>query len=287
MPARFSFAPFCRLACCLFFALSLSACSGAKQSATAGAEPIFQPDGKGGFTFDGRHMTQRAYPGLKNVTKVSLLKEAGVQLFVNYPEGIGEKADTVIQRKVASLAGAFVLSVMPTPEYMEEEAALDEKDEAAALFHSRVYPGMIDYEVTETGGGALSVRFCVWNYHGGAHDNWTYHALSLERDSGEAISLKRLFAGPKSVERTARWLTEQNEKMRREAERSPNPLSRDLLHIEVAPEEINMGRIALTPEGLSIRFDPYEKASFADGDVTLLVPKSEFKRLGINAAFWK
>lgn len=280
MPARLLFS------CCLAAVFFLSSCCGSKRLPDS-PEASFTEDGKGGITFDEGHMGQEPHPGIENIIKVSLLKEAEAKLFVHYPQGIHEKADAAVRRKVEMLAGRLVLLAMPDLADVPDEASESEEEREMRLSQSRVHPCFINYEVTETGGGALSVRFRSWYYLGGMHDNWTYSALSIDRRGGEIISESRLFNGPKSRERTARWLTERDMEKRRKAEQTLNPFASDLIRIDVTAEDITMDRIAMTPEGLEMRFAPCEKASFSMGDITLYIPKSEFKRLGINREFWK
>ncbi len=272
-----------RLALCLVAPLFLSACCGARY--VPAVEQTFKKDGTGGIYFDSGHRAQAVHPGMKDVIVQGHLEDSETYFLLHYPQDIQEKADAAVKSAAAGVIGKYILD--NAYEFEPECAATGANDAAdEEPMPARLYPALITYEVTETGGDALSVRFRTWSYHGGAHDNWTYSAVSVNRRTGETITLDRLFRGAKSLERAARWLSE-GKKATRDARSGPGgPVTAEPLRITVSPAEITMERIALTPEGMEILFSPYEKGSFAMGDVTARIPRKEFGRLGINPEFW-
>ncbi len=264
---------------CLAATLLLAACCGPKQQ-NSDASAVFEKDGLGGIVLEGQNLTQEIYPDVADTLIEGLLDEAKVYFIAHYPQGVHEKADAAIRAKAGSALGGFILDLSPTAR------PTGETTEESPPVPARLYPAMITYTVTESGKNALTVNFCVWSYLGGAHENWYYSALSVDRLNGEVITLNRLFRNARSIERTARWLSEGE---RASYERNSGETDESAvkpLRINVTPSDISMERILLTPDGLDILFAPYEKGSFALGDVTARVPKSEFKRLGISTEFW-
>ncbi len=247
-------------------------------------ERLYRPDGKGGFFFEDILHAQQPYPGVVDIYVESEQPELEVYFVVHWPSLDDYTLDGPLEyaagRLLGENLGAFAMSALPhggfgkRPEKMETEYAREHP-----TWYLPVYPVMISYEFSETPGGAISVNFRSWSYGGGAHDNWTYTSLNLRRHDDREIQLRDIFPTDEILAKAAGYFTEHGRVAYEGEKREPA--------VEVAPDEIAMERLILVPQGLDILFDPYEKAGFADGDIRLRIPLSEFAALGLNDELWR
>ena len=250
----------------------------------AARERLYRPDGKGGFFFEDILHAQQPYPGVVDSYVESEQPELEVYFVVHWPSVGDDALDGPLEhaagRLLGEAVGAFAMSALPrggfgkTPEKTETEYAKEHP-----TWYLPIHPVMISYEFNETPGGAISVNFRSWSYGGGAHDNWTYTSCNLRRHDDREIQLRDIFPTGESLAKAAGYFTEHGRVTYEGEEREPV--------IEVAPDEIAMERLILVPQGLDILFDPYEKAGFADGDIRLRIPLSEFTALGLNDELWR
>lgn len=276
-------------------------------------EAVFATDGKGGLYFDDVLRTQKDYPGVKDYVIQGSL-EPNFFYIVHYPQGLGEDADSAIKDFALRLAGEsifaysedtpkedFFSSVHAKPAAIAaHEKALEAKlrkegstrEEYESEKDKRIYPIFIDYSITETP-AAVSVNFKTWGFAGGAHDNWEYSAISLDKTTGESLPLESLFSAPESLERTEHWLnTTKGVGYSCGGSCTDNQTSREPADINLASDEstekgLRMNRIILTPQGLEVIFAPYEQGSFAAGDVRVPIPLEKFAGLGISDRYWR
>jgi hypothetical protein len=247
-------------------------------------ERLYRPDGKGRFFFEDILHAQQPYPGVVDIYVESEQPELEVYFVVHWPSIDEYEIDDRIEREAARLLGEvvgdFALEALPrggfgkAPEKVETEYAKEHP-----TWYLPIHPVMISYEFSETPGGAISVNFRSWGYGGGAHDNWTYTTLNLRRHDDREIELRDIFPNAEILAKAAGYFTEHGRVAYEGEEREPV--------IEVAPDELAMERLILVPQGLDILFDPYEKAGFADGDIRLRIPLSEFAVLGLNDELWR
>lgn len=276
--------------------------------------PEFETDGKGGLYFEDSLRTQREYPGVTDHVIQGGL-EPNFFFIVHYPQGWGEKADAEIKRFVRNLAGEHIFAYHDDDTTQAEffsksyakpdavaahERALEEtlrKDPLARekyeLEDRRIFPIFVDYEVSESP-RARSVNFRIWSYSGGAHDNWTYSAISLNKATGEAVTLDRLFSAPGSLKRAERWLNTTKDAgyyYRGSCTTGESALERTGINLNsddiMMKKGLAMDRLIFTPEGLEVVFAPYEQGSFAMGDVRAPIPLKALRALGVNDRYWK
>lgn len=273
----------------------------------------FETDGKGGLYFEDRLRTQQAYAGVTDhVIQGSL--EPNFFFIIHYPQGWGEKADAEVRRFVQKLAGeqifAFHDSDTPQAEFFSRSHAKPEAVEAhlraieddlrnSGLTREeydfedwRIFPLFVSYAISESP-GARSVNFKIWAYAGGAHDNWTYHAVSLDKATGEPITPDRLFAAPGSFKRLKRWLsTTKDAGYYHEGSCVTGESTLERTGIDLDSEYmkargLTMDRLVFTPEGLEAVFAPYEQGSFAMGDVRAPIPLKTLRALGVSGRYWQ
>ncbi len=295
------------------FALALGGCAAAVSTQQPeDAYILFETDGRGGLYFEDTLRTQAGYPG---VTDTIVQGSANSVLFyiLHYPQGFGDDADYAVAAFAKKVAGEYIFaSTRGIPHdsfFSETHARLEviaaraegqakqtaeesDQDEDWAFYENPVYPVYISYEITEAP-EAFSVNFRLWSYTGGAHDNWIYRAITIDKSSGRAVDLKTLFVSPVALERTMYWLRTtagagyyyHGSCMTDEA-----PLERtniDLQSRDMAEQGLAMERLIVTPQGLEVVFAPYEQGSFAMGDVRAPIPLEKFKRLGITPRYWQ
>ena len=278
----------------------------------------FQTDGRGGMYYGGMELNQDAYPKVKDyIVQGDLDYEESfpdISYIMHYPQGFGEKADRTVHGFARQLLMEH-LDIWGTPrdEFFSLRHA---KPEVAAEYYknlkeqlkndadlrnriqsdlgSRILPKFIGYTVTETA-GAFSVNFRPWDA-GGAHSNWTYRAITIDKATGRAISLHDLFNSPGSLERTEAWLNgTSNVGYFCDASSVAEPSSPERTNIELYSTGtlfgigagLSMERLIVLPQGLKVVFAPYEQASFAQGDVCVMIPLEDFARLGINKSYWE
>ena len=275
--------------------------------------PMFETDGMGGLYFDDALRTQPAYPGVTDhVIQGSL--EPNFFFIIHYPQGWGKTADAEVRRFFQKLAGervfAFFDSGTPQAEFFSRSHAKAEAVEAhlrtieedlrnSGLTREeydfgdwRIFPIFVSYEVSESP-GARSVNFRIWAYAGGAHDNWTYSAVSLDKATGEQLTPDRLFSAPGSFKRVTHWLNTtknagyyyQGSCMTGESTLERTGITLD--SGDMWRKGLTMDRLVFTPEGLEAVFAPYEQGSFAMGDVRAPIPAKTLRALGVSGRYWK
>lgn len=212
---------------------------------------------------------QAPYPGV--VDQELVLRLQLPDLFpdlsanVHYPMGISEGADAFVRiwatDRLAKSVGRFLDSF---------DAPEDPK---------RLYPMVVTYTMAQTP-GAVGVRFRSWTNWGGAHDNWSNHVFTFDRQSGKQIELEDLFPHGNSLSNVVAWLNEHPDQWTNESRQdwwgAP----------QISPEDVVMERTILTSEGITLIFDPYEKGSFSMGNVEARIPREEFDTLGIKDRYW-
>lgn len=276
--------------------------------------PTFETDGKGGLYFEDSLRTQRAYPGVTDHVIQGGL-EPNFFFIVHYPQGWGEKADAEIKRFIQNLAGEHIFAyhdgettqadffskshakpdaVAAHERGLEEELRKEglTREEYELGSDKRLFPIFVDYDISESP-RVRSVNFRIWSYAGGAHDNWTYSAISLDKATDEAVTPDRLFSAPGSFKRVERWLNTTKDAgyyYSGSCATGESALERTGINLnsrDMMKKGLSMNRLVFTPEGLEVVFAPYEQGSFAMGDVRAPIPLKTLRALGANDRYWK
>lgn len=143
-----------------------------------------------------------------------------------------------------------------------------------------VLPFITNYQIMRPQARYLSVVFTSWMFSGGAHDFWQAHALSFDLKTGKELKIGDLLPGKTAVDKLQAHLMELDKAQRGDSDYMAT------FNKNIYPD-LDMHRIAMTPEGLTIIFDPYEIGSFAEGTIVFNITKDELKAMGANMQYWQ
>lgn len=272
---------------------------------------VFETNGKGGLYFDDFLVAQEEFPGVTDYVMQGSL-EPDFYYVLHYPQELGDRADTSVMSYVQRLAGEHLFNGgTPADEFFSgtfarsdalqaHEQALEQRIKEEGLSREeydfgreeRIYPIFIDYAITDAP-KVITVNFKIWSYGGGAHPNWSYSALSLDKATGRPVTIEQLFSGPGSLEKTYTWLntTKDVAYYKQYVSETVAPaVKRTNLVLDSADlmqDALEMNRMIFSPEGLEVLFSPYEQGSYVMGDIRAPIPREIFDTLGINKSYWE
>ncbi len=217
-------------------------------------------------------------------------EDSTVSLSVRFPVASNEQVTTgpalnvTIEELLYSLMFEGYTPSVPVKEQLANEFELLVQDHATI---NSVAPweiqGNVDFVYNKN--GVISVRFSVYQYMGGAHGMASDLYISGSRGSVlQEIPLTTLFAEPEKSELTA--IAESI--FRAEQEIADSIVLTDAGYTFVDDVFSLTDNFAVTADGLLFHYNPYDIASYAMGEITLVIPYEKFQPLLNDGAerFW-
>lgn len=198
---------------------------------------------------------------------------------VHYPQ----TGQAVVDAALASWATArFHEDIQPRKGYEGYTEGYDKPHPQGFLF-------LTTYAVYRPSPRYISVVFTRWRYNGGAHDTWEHEVLSFDLKTGRQLALADLLPRPDTaVPALIKAIGNIPSRNGYDLPSGPSgEVQEGLLHVSATNDDIVMRRLALTPQGLTVVFGPYEKASFMYGTVLVDIPRKELPGLGVASVFWQ
>ena len=189
------------------------------------------------------------------------------EINITYPSIGRADIDMEIRRWVTAIADAF-----------EENLAGDDgaTDDDMPKFEIQG-----SYVVTRPSATAISFTFELWTYTGGAHGNLDIITLNYSLLTGQRLDLVDLFEDPDAaLKLMSDWSA--RELLRRFAGTQMKQMILD----GAAPEAENFANLTLTPEGVTIQFQPYQVATWAAGAQQVEMPFEELLKARPLAVVW-
>jgi hypothetical protein len=131
------------------------------------------------------------------------------------------------------------------------------------------------YEITYSSADVISILFSFSVYNAGAvHPNHYTLSLNYDTSAGRALALADLFK-PRSnhLQTISGYVIKELKKML-----GPE-VDGDWIERGAAPDSENYRSWNITRRGLSITFDPYQVASYADGPQVVLIPYAALRNI--------
>lgn len=206
---------------------------------------------------------------------------AEMTIFVPYPQGFGQEADAALG---AFAKKSFDEAFEPFRSFIAERA---EEVRAATSTGGKLpddamrgpWFSKYAYVVETPSPTYASVVFYKEEYTGGAHGNKATTVLSFNRESGKTLTLDDVFADKeKSVAALLPLITKGVQALKA---KDAEPVKGDAQTLDV-----KMERMALTPAGIRVFYDPYELGSYVEGAFVTDIAKEELIKLGANPAIW-
>ena len=221
----------------------------------------------------------------------------GSTLFVSvrYPQRLSAAVDREIaasakrqlDENAAALQESAVLMAEEAREALaqsKDKAALQDTGERSYEVHSNTV-----YSVFRPSGGYVSVVFRTEEYSGGAHGMIRFKGVSYELQSGRVLELNDLFVKQNTaldwLSRRIAWDVQLQKKGETYSAKKFDP--RKVEGDELRSVDFSMKRVALTPEGMQVMYEPYEMGSYADGSFIVILKKDELTAAGVNPALWE
>jgi Protein of unknown function (DUF3298). len=204
-------------------------------------------------------------------------------VLTHLPQGLGKNADVAVAGFADLLHNRAYAEVLDRSSYRYEQDlnALGEAFTSGKPLPKRgdrnwenVFASIATYSLSHPSGQYVSVLFRQDTTGGAAHSNWSYSAVSFDRQSGKDMALQDVFPDQKTVKSALAPF------IRNGVGDSGKELAEDDLDIE-------MKRIMLTPEGMRIIYAPYEIASYSEGEFIVDIPKKDLLKLGAMPEIWK
>ncbi len=134
----------------------------------------------------------------------------------------------------------------------------------------------ISYEVVKSS-TVQNYIFSESSYTGGAHGLQVRRTFSFDK-GGQLLSISGLFTnGMDGLSAFSKLV--QKELLKRENAQS------DWIADGASPKEENYQAFVVTDEGLTVLFDPYQVAPYAEGNIDIAIPVSSFKSIA-KPEFW-
>lgn len=210
-------------------------------------------------------------------------------VLTHFPQGLSPAADAAVASFARTLHGDSYASVQEQSAFTVEQyletlsrsIAEGEKSAAPAPLPERkerdwgnTFAGVTTWQLFSPSKAVASVVFREDSSGGGAHGNWVYTTISYELESGRELTLNDLLPGADepAVALGTLVLRELRGGTVSEAE------ARDM--------DVDMARLALTPEGVRVFYAPYEIGSYADGEFIVNIPKAALLGVGAAPSLW-
>ena len=137
-----------------------------------------------------------------------------------------------------------------------------------------------DYSVSRPSAKALSITFELWNHIGGPHANLDVVTLNYSLINGQRLQLADIFGKPdEALKLMSNWARETLSK------RYGAGRTKMLFH-GTEPLIENFSSLTLTPEGVSIHFQPYQVATWEMGVQTVDMPLEALAAAQPLMVFW-
>lgn len=201
------------------------------------------------------------------------------------PEVIIRLPKAITSNKAAKTINSALTEEVISLLSFDDSMQITDLDEAVASFkkgykHIRnLYPdetpgwkAEITAEVSYEDPHWLSIRLNSYTYTGGAHGYATVRYLNFDKSRGTELEAWELFTDQGDFQRFAENKFRQQEKIP-----AGKPINSTGFMFEkdrfYLPENIG-----LTPEGVTLHYNQYEVASYADGPIELTLPFGEVKK---------
>lgn len=200
---------------------------------------------------------------------------------VDYIEVTGGVPESVAQRINAQITGLLYPDTSSLEEVLEAFVA-----EYIDLIESE--PDLRDYEagwqwetkqvVSFNHPSVLTVRDFTYLFTGGAHGNYATAYLNFDLRTGERIQTQQFFK-PEYFQA----LNELGEQYFRRDQEIPNGQKiQDLLGFWFPDDRFYLSKnVGFGSTGLLFTYAPYEIASYADGEITILIPYEELEPMAL------
>lgn len=200
------------------------------------------------------------------------------EISISYPRVL---EDTKLGRTVNAGIEAEIIELLTFADSLEVNN-LNEAVNSFSLGYSElkeVYPdetvpweANINAEVSFENRRVLSIKLDSYLFTGGAHGYSASNFLNFDIEKGEAINTRELFRDLLAFRSYAETKFREKEKIPADAPINSTGFmfERDTFYL---PENIG-----LTPKGILLLYNQYEVASYADGQIQLLIPFKEAKK---------
>lgn len=233
---------------------------------------------------------QTAQAGVADfIWQASYIHPGGQFHVVNhFPQGLGEQADSMLSKFARNrfdetCSGFVSVAVDSTEEALESASrALRKTGQLPPQEQSSLnvpYYSVHTYILLRPSTRYASVQFTGNEYSGGAHGNRFHEVLSFDLESGKLLELDDFL--PDGEAALTGLINRIADGVQALKDKDAEPVNRDPAAIDV-----DMERIALTPEGIRVIYDPYEMGSYAEGDFFVDIPREELIKLGVKPDFW-
>lgn len=204
-------------------------------------------------------------------------------VFTHFPHGLGKNVDAAMASFADLLHTKAYTEVLDRSSYRYEQD-LNAMGEALANGNplpkrgkrdwDNVFASVATYSLSHPSARYVSVLFRQDMGGGAAHANWSYFAVSLDRQSGKEVTLQDIFPEQKDMQSAlvpfiAKGLGAAGNEFTEE------------------DFDISMKRIVLTQEGLRVLYAPYEIASYSEGEFIVDIPRKDLLQMGADPAIWK
>ncbi|QBA65208.1 DUF3298 and DUF4163 domain-containing protein [Muriicola soli] len=200
------------------------------------------------------------------------------EISISYPRIL---EDTKLGRTVNDGIEAEIIELLTFADSLEVDN-LNEAVNSFSLGYSElkeVYPdetvpweANINAEVSFENRRVLSIKLDSYLFTGGAHGYSASNFLNFDIEKGEEINTRELFRDLLAFRSYAETKFREQEKIPADAPINSTGFmfERDTFYL---PENIG-----LTPKGILLLYNQYEVASYADGQIQLLIPFKEAKK---------
>lgn len=232
------------------------------------------------------HLLQRPLPDSNETGNIA-------SIHINYPSIGNKTVDSDIRAWATEIADAFESHLDSTTSLAVDED-IDSKiteflqdDDLNSEYAFRSLPRESafelfgNYTVSRPSNGALSITFELWNYTGNPRGNLDIITLNYNLLNNRRLSFVDIFENPQlALELMSSW------SRKKLSPRLDAVGCGQMLHDGTMPLVENFSSLTLTPEGISINFQPYQVAPWEAGIQKVDIPLEELMPSAPLLALW-
>lgn len=193
-------------------------------------------------------------------------EDSSTTIEITYPRIFGIKDNTVQEKLNAFLEEEFLRSIDWYEEFISIQDSFPSIEYESGMFFSFE----TGFEIKLMNDKYLSLVLNHYEFTGGAHGNFYAIGYSLNLDTGELITLEKLFDSDALLKITELCTVKILEMFEAES-LSDAGLFED--YLELTPDQ----DFYLLPDALVLQFDPYEIAPYSMGNIDVVIPIENIK----------
>jgi len=212
-------------------------------------------------------------------------------VLTHFPQGLGKNVDAALAEVAKQDNGDGFLYVQEQSDFSLEHylsglaKTLGKSSEPALPERTprdwgNTYAYVTTWQIFRPSDKFVTVVFRHDMSGGAAHGNWAYRCLTFHVNTGSMLEFNDIFPDGEASENLLRQRVMQALQMQKKAAGHASEIAEDDM-------DVNLLRLALTPEGMRVYYAPYEAGSFSEGEYVIDIPRNDLLKMGAAPSLWQ